>query len=233
MSDAGMEPDDWQADLLRADDSRVLMLCTRQGGKSQTAAGLALKEAFFRPGSLVLLLSPTLRQSGELFRDKVKRLYNALNRPVATVQESALSMELANGSRIVSLPGEEGTIRGYSGARLIVIDEAARVTDELYRSVRPMLTVSKGRLIAMSTPFGQRGWFFETWSGTSEWKRVRVTAAECPRIDKKLLEEERQELGPMWFRQEYECSFESVVGALFTEEVIQGLFSNDVQPLNW
>src|SRR5262249_36509381 len=160
----------------------ALLLCSRQCGKSQTAAGLALHTALLRPGSLVLLLSPSLRQSGELFRDKVKRLYGALGRPVATVQESALSMELANGSPIVSLPGEEGSIRGYSRVALLVIDEAARVDDALYNSVRPMLAVSRGRLVALSTPFGRRGWFWEAWSGAEPWQRVKITAPECPRI---------------------------------------------------
>ena len=65
------------------------------------------------------------------------------------------------GSRIISLPGDEKNIRGYSGVTLLVIYEAARVSDVLYRSVRPMLAVSKGRLVCLSTPFGKRGWFLD------------------------------------------------------------------------
>ena len=107
----------------------MLLLSSRQSGKSTAASALALKAALLEAPALILLLSPTLRQSGELFRDKVKRLHNALGRPVAVTQESALQMELANGSRVISLPGNEGNIRGYSSARLLVIDEAARVPD--------------------------------------------------------------------------------------------------------
>src|SRR5262245_28223942 len=77
MADAGLAPDTWQAQLLRSAAQRMLLLCSRQAGKSQTAAALALKAALLQP-SLVLLLSPTQRQSGELFRDKVLRLYHAL-----------------------------------------------------------------------------------------------------------------------------------------------------------
>src|SRR5262249_1253448 len=154
-------PDPWQAQILRQPADRTLLLCSRQAGKPPTAAGLALREALLEPDSLVLLLSPTQRQSGELFKDKVLRLYNRLGRPQKTVQESALTMQLSNGSRIVSLPGTEGTVAGYSNVRLLVIDEAAKVSDELYRTVRPMLAVSRGRLIALSTPWGKRGWFYE------------------------------------------------------------------------
>jgi hypothetical protein len=208
-----------------------LLLCSRQAGKSQTAAALALQAALLEPPALVLLLSPTLRQSGELFRDKVLRLYDALGRPVPTVQQSALTMQLANGSRVVSLPGEEGTIRGYSGVRLLVIDEAALVPDELYRSVRPMLAVSKGRLVCLSTPHGKRGWFYETWQGGEAWERVRITADQCPRIDPAFLAEEKRAIGERWYRQEYECSFEDVIDAVFRQEDIDAAFDNDVQPL--
>src|SRR5262249_4479057 len=161
--------------------------------------------------SLTLLLSPSLRQSGELFRDKVKRLYNALGRPVATRQESALAMELVNGSRVISLPGDEETIRGYSGTALLVLDEAARIPDELYSSVRPMLSVSGGTIVCLTTPFGKRGWFYQEWTGTADWTRVRITAEDCPRIAPAFLAEEQQALGERWFRQEYFVSFEDAI----------------------
>ena len=35
-----------------------------------------------------------------------------------------------------ALPGREGTIRSYSGVDLLILDEASRVPDDLYRSVR-------------------------------------------------------------------------------------------------
>ncbi len=206
------------------------MLCSRQAGKSTVAAALALKSALLHPGSLVLLLSPTLRQSGELFRDKVMRLYAALGRPIKG-QDTALTLTLANGSRILSLPGSEESIRGFSGVQLLLVDEASRVPDELYYAVRPMLAVSKGKLAVMSTPFGKRGWFYDEWSGDGAWERFRVPAEECPRITKAFLAEERKSLGERWFNQEYGCSFEDVVGALFAYDDIQAAITEDVVPM--
>jgi hypothetical protein len=228
MSLAGLSPDPWQAGLLRSRSSRTLMLCGRQSGKSRTAAALALREALLRPGSLVLLLSPTLRQSGELFRDKVLTLYQALGAPVprAGPRDNALRLELANGSRVVALPGEEGTVRGYSGVRLLVIDEAARVPDALYYSVRPMLAVSKGLLVALSTPWGKRGWFYEEWISGRPWQRVRVTADQCPRITPEFLAEEEAALGEHFYRQEYHCEFRDCVEGLFRQEDIDAALGN-------
>jgi len=220
--------DPWQAELLKSWFPRMLLLCTRQGGKSSVAAAIAIKTALAERGSLTLLLSPTQRQSSELFRDKVMRLYNTIGKPVPIVQESALTMTLATGSRIVALPGDEETIRGYSGVKLLVLDEAARISDELYRSVRPMLAVSQGRLIALSTPFGRRGWFFEEWSGSNEWKRVKIQANQCPRISPAFLAEERAALGERWYRQEYEVSFEDTIAALFAYEDLAASLRSDV-----
>jgi hypothetical protein len=195
------------------------------------AAALALRALLLEAPATVLLLSPAQRQSAELFR-KVLDLFEALGRPEAVAAQTALTLRLANRSRVVSLPGEERTIRGYSGVNLLVIDEAARVPDALYYSVRPMLAVSGGSLVALSTPFGKRGWFYEEWGGSNAWERVQVTAAECPRIPAEFLAEERLSMGDRWYRQEYECSFEDTVAAAFLSEDIAAMARDDIEPLD-
>jgi hypothetical protein len=224
---AGMTPDPWQTSLLSSNSTRMLLLCSRQSGKSTVAAALAVKAALLEAPALVLLLSPTLRQSGELFRDKILTFYNRLGRPVRVTQESALQMTLANGSRIISLPGDEETIRGYSGVRLLIVDEAGRVHDALYYAIRPMRAISQGRMICLSTPWGRRGWFFETWHGKEEWQRVRIPAQECPRISKEFLREERLAIGERWFEQEYECRFLDTINSVFNYEDIMAAVAND------
>lgn len=232
MTSAGMASDPWQQSLLRSRSQRMLLLCSRQAGKSTTAAALALKAALLEAPALVLILSPTERQSAELLA-KVRELWEALGRPVSARMhgDKVLSLVLANGSRIIALPGVERTIRGFSGVRLLVIDEAARVDDGLFYSTRPMLAVSGGRLIALSTPFGKRGWFFEQWTGDHPWERVKITAPMCPRIAPAFLEEERQTLGARWFQQEYMCSFEETIDAVFSHADVMAALSDTVQPL--
>jgi hypothetical protein len=211
-----MTPDAWQRELLLSADRQILLNCSRQSGKSTVVATLALHTALFTPRSLVLLCSPSLRQSGEIFR-KVLDGHNALGRPVRAVYRTQRQLELANGSRVISLPGREGTIRSFGGVRLLVLDEAARIPDEFYRTVRPMLAVSQGRLVALSTPFGRRGWFWQEWDGSGPWKKVRVTWRDCPRITADFIAEETRALGPDWVRQEYECSFNSLQGLVYPD----------------
>jgi terminase large subunit-like protein len=226
----GIVPDGWQEDFLSSSADRVLLNCSRQSGKSTMSAVIALHRALFHPGSLILCLAPALRQSQELF-GKIAGFYRDLGRPVAPQGERKLSLELENGSRIVTLPGSEKTIRGFSGAALLLVDEASRVDDGLYYAVRPMLAVSGGTLIMLTTPYGKRGVFFEEWTGGGTWERYEVPASQCPRISEEFLEEERQALPPFIFRQEYECSFEETEDQVFTTDLIDRAVTDEVQPL--
>ena len=226
----GLDPDPWQRDLLRSPSDRVILNCSRQSGKSTMTAVITLHRALYHPGSLILCLAPALRQSQELF-GKVLGFYRDLGRPVSPQAERKLSLELENGSRIVTLPGTEKTIRGFSGTALLVLDEAARVADELYFAVKPMLAVSGGALMMLSTPYGKRGVFFEEWTGAGGWERYEVPADKCPRITEEFLEEERASLPPWVYRQEYECSFEETEDQVFTTDLIDRAVTSEVKPL--
>jgi len=226
----GIVPDEWQEDFLRSSADRVLLNCSRQSGKSTMSAVVALHRALYHPGSLVLCLAPALRQSQELFA-KIAGFYRDLGRPVAPQGERKLSLELENDSRIITLPGSEKTIRGFSGAALLLVDEASRVDDALYYAIRPMLAVSGGLLMMLSTPYGKRGVFYEEWTRGEGWERYEVPASECPRIPAEFLKEERAAL-PSWvYRQEYEGSFEETEDQVFTTEMVERAVTDEVKPL--
>ncbi len=227
----GISPDPWQRDLLLSDDRQVILLCSRQSGKSTISALIALHTALFQPDSLVLVLSPSQRQSQELYR-KIHDSYNQLSGVAELTQESALRLEFSNGSRVQVLPAKESTVRGFSGVSLLIVDEAARVEDSLYQSVRPMLAVSQGRIILLSTPFGSRGFFWSEWvEGGSDWKRVLITADQVPRISNEWLEKERGRIGDWWYSQEYMCTFVDSLEAVFSSADILAAISSEVTSL--
>lgn len=227
----GQEPDPWQERVLRSTARQVLLNVTRQGGKSSTVAALAAHTAAYAAGSLTLCLSPSQRQSGELFRKVKDALATIGAAGEDPPEDNALSVRLASGSRVVSLPGNEQTVRGFSGAALLLVDEASRVPDALYRAVRPMLAVSGGRLVLLSTPFGKRGFFHHEWTaGGPGWERVAVTADQCPRIPRAFLAEERRALG-LFYAQEYEGAFIDTVNSLFRGADIDALLDADLAPL--
>jgi hypothetical protein len=219
--------DDWQEGLLLSQSPRILLNITRQGGKSTMSGVLAVHKALTTPRSLVLILAPSERQAKETFA-KAAALYR---RDIPADSYRKLGMELRNGSRIEALPGTEKTVRGYSGVDLLILDEASRVADELYYAIRPMLAVSGGRLLMMSTPYGKRGVFFDEWTGGEGWERYEVPASQCPRISPEFLEEERRALPARVFRQEYFNSFEETEDQVFSHEDVQAAISEEVTPL--
>jgi hypothetical protein len=128
---------------------------------------------------------------------------------------------LRNRSRIVALPGSESTTRGFSAPSLVLVDEAAQVSDGLYCSVRPLLAVSGGQLILLSTPRGKRGAFWHAWDREPGWHRIKVTADQCLRIAPEFIERERLAIGDWWVGQEYYGEFLQDHAAVFKEKWVQ------------
>jgi hypothetical protein len=216
LRNLGLEPDPWQIEVLEGGHPRLLLNCCRQAGKSTAVAMLALAEAIFVPGTKVLLLSRSHRQSRELFRI-VTGFFRRLG-SVLRQRQTAEELQLSNFSEIVCLPCHEETIRGYSGVSLLIIDEAARVPDDLYRAASPMLAVSGGRMICLSTPYGKRGFFYHAWAkGGADWHRIEIPAQRIARIPPEFLERERRTMGESYFRQEYGCSFEALEGLVYPD----------------
>jgi len=142
--------------------------------------------------------------------DKVYDTFQTLPARPKTTEESSSVLAVEGGGRVLSLPASEATIRGYSAVNLIIEDEAARVPDELNAAVKPMLAVSKGRIILMSSPDKKEGHFYEIWRDEityPDWQRIEVKGTDCPRIDQSFLDSERRELGTRLFMREYMCQF--------------------------
>ncbi len=228
----GFPADTLQASVLDTQCKRGVLNCSRQWGKSTVTAAKAVHHAFHRAASLTLVVSPSARQSAEFLRKTAAFARKLGIRPKGD-GDNQISLAFPNQSRIVGLPATEATNRGFSAVSLLLVDEAARVSDHLYMSLRPMLAVSAGSLWLMSTPFGKQGFFYETWAhGGPEWVRIRAPATDCPRILPAFLEEERATMGERCFRQEYLCEFEDSVSGVFQRDLLDAAITPEVLPLH-
>jgi hypothetical protein len=229
MVDAGLFPDPWQLALLGSDARQSLLLCSRQVGKSTATAFLALKTALLEAGSTTVV-APVEEQANELLR-KVTQAAYAIGRPVPIVREAVTRLELANGSRVLALPGKESRVRSYTSA-LLVIDEAARVPDAVFSGASPTLAVSRGRFVALSTAFAKSGWFYREWNDQqAAYQRLSITAVDCPRVPREFLAAEKRRLGERWFMMEYHNVFGDDIAAVFRAEDIRAAVCRDVEPL--
>jgi hypothetical protein len=224
-------PDPWQAQLLQAEDS-TLVNVSRQSGKTTTTAVAATHQAVYVPGSLTLCVAPTQRQSAFCAR-KINQFVKALDDPAEPLEtDNRLSFVLSNGSEVVALPGDPDNLRGYSAPNLIIIDEGAFVQDELFEAILPMLAVSDGRLVILSTPNGRRGFFYEAWSsGDPDWLRIKVPASACPRIKPQFLARMRKKMLPHRYAQEFECQFTDTTNQIFGSELVQSAITDEIEPI--
>jgi len=212
--------DPLQKEVLDCTAQRVILNACRQFGKSIMAAVRIAHRAKHYPGSNIIIASPGERQSGELYF-KVKALLAQLGIPAKSDGINQHSLVLPNGSRIVGLPDAPDKVRGFSGTALLVIDEAAYASPELYVAVMPFLATSNGTMWVISTPKGQTGLFYDLWHNEklTQWHRFRLSADQCPRIPAAFLEEMKL-IHPARYREEFMCEFRAAASQVFDREIL-------------
>lgn len=227
----GFIAEPWQERLMRSTSRRLILACSRQVGKTTSIAFRAVHTAVYNPGSLVLIMAPGQRQAEEML-ETVRTIYHAAGRPVATTADSATTMKLANGSRVVALPGTSSTTRGYAAAKLLIIDEAAFVDDDVFAGVLPMVDSRTGTVAVLSTPNGQQGWFYELWDDLANgWERHRITVYESEQWDAERIELMRTSVGSFRFASDYEALFTDTSQQVFKTSDVRACFDNNLKPL--
>jgi Cdc6-like AAA superfamily ATPase len=220
--------EEWQSKVLLADDPRVLLNISRHGGKSSVLAVKAFHKALTVEKALILIVA-TERQSKEDLRkvkDCVKAWKDWLERhtdgqvTLTLVSDNETSIEFSNRSRIIALPANE-KIRGYSAPTMVIIDEAAFLSDDVFLAVNPMfVTFSEGQLIIASTPKGNDNLFHTAWA-SKQYNTLTVPWNQIKHIDPKKVEMDRMAWGENYVKQEYEVQFLGETGGLFTEQGLQ------------
>ena len=143
-----IEPDERQIEVLRSKRKpRNPKLLPPVGKINHGGGPKPCTRAYTRPKSLILLASPTERQSAEFLRKAADFVSRLGIRPRGD-GDNTISLELPNGSRIVGLPGTEATVRGFSNVSLLLIDEAARVDDAMYKAPDAHAGRRQRRLVA-------------------------------------------------------------------------------------
>ncbi|MFH1136570.1 MAG: terminase family protein [Pseudomonadota bacterium] len=208
-----------------------IWIAARQVGKSTAVAFEAVLLASAAAGTAIMLVSASQRQSAELL-ERVRRWVEALKAGVdelVVMKESAQGLRLANGSRILSLPANPDTIRGFSGH--IFLDEFAfhRDSRKIWASVFPIATRGFSLRIT-STPNGKLNMFHDIWErGGAIWTRhatsIYQATGEGLEVDVELLRSATPD--PATWAQEYECRFVDEATAFLTYELIASARHDD------
>jgi len=238
-ADCGMtDLDAWQCRFLidgaEATGKRnVQILASRQVGKTEVCILRSLHVAHTEPGETVVVISPRQATSNEFIR-RARSAYQKLPGALRLLTDNDGSMEFENRSRIIGLPSSEDGIRGVPKVRCLLVDEAARVSDALYASCRPMLAVHpRGELIGLTSAGNASGWFYNAWQDpAAAFEKIEIRASDCPRLTPQFLESERKALGETLFRTEYMLEWLANSESAFPTEIIDRAFGHrDIRPL--
>ena len=193
---------------------------SRQVGKSFATAFEADLDCIQTPRTDWLVMSAGQRQSDEwmlkalaVARACEAGLAGTKDAGAAKFTASASEIRFANGSRILSLPANPDTARGYS-ANLVLDEFAMHEADrEVWAAIFPTITnelSGQKKIRVVSTPKGRGNKFAELWEeGGPQWSRHKVTLDDAIaaglRVDKAALREGVAD-EDIW-RQEYFCEF--------------------------
>jgi len=224
----GWHPFPYQEKLLLDQAKRIVCCWGRQCGKTSTIAVKAIHFAYSNPNMMVLITSPSLRQSMIMF-DRIQGfitgnslLSNGVARKTRTV------IQLLNKSSIIALPCSENLLRGYT-AHLIIADEAAFMPEEVITQiVFPMLSTTDGSAIFISTPWGRDHFFYRAFMDPS-YSVHHVKSTECPLIKPEFLEEQRHNMAEEAFRMEYLAEFAEAATCFLTQDLIRGCIDPDME----
>lgn len=199
----------------------------RQTGKSFTKSLRRLLRGLKRR-RMQVLLSAGERQSAELMQ-KVRQHCQALavahefvgDRFFSDTSFRQLEVRLPNGVRIVGLPANPQTARGFTGD--VLLDEFAMhaLDRDIWAAMFPTILRGGGEIDVASTPKGRKNVFYQL-GANERFERSLVTLPQA--IEQGLdvdLEDVRRSMGDEeLFRQEFLCEFLDEATAFLTYEQI-------------
>lgn len=235
MAAAGYVVDDWQHELLTAQEKLILAIATRQAGKTQCAAARIGADAASEPETTWVVASPSFTQSARIlgrlrvmWRRVMDYHRDADVPPPRIMNRDRGRIIFENGSHVIALPDNPVTIRGETAHGLLV-EEAAYVGNEAREVVDFMLGATGGRTIEISSA-GIIGTAMHTkWLDydAPDVRRIEVPYWRVPRISAEFVEQQRRTKPAAVFAREMECVWSARDGAMFREADIRAAATDD------
>lgn len=209
--------------------------CGRRFGKSYLAAVELIIEAmkdyneygYNLKNKEVWYIAPTFNQAKDIMWSVLKDLGQDV---IESTVENTATLRLINGRKI-QLKGSDrpDTLRGV-GISFVVLDEYAFMKPEVWETIiRPTLSDVKGRALFIGTPEGKNHFYelFKKCQTDPFSETFQFASIDNPFLDPLEIETARQSMSRSAFMQEYEASFETTGGGIFSEDM---LIMDDKEP---
>lgn len=203
---------DYEADVLDSPYRRIVWVCGRQVGKTETAGVIPADWVLTHPGEDALIAAEYQETADELFA-RTKQHFANVGEPgtVGIEKPNTKTYTMDTGGRVLSRTlggGAEGNPQRGKLPSCVVAEEAALIKRNVYdRVLRPMFATHEDYLLLLiSTPRGKSGYLWDKWNDAPEsdtWGRYRSKTGDSPLVTDEWLEGERAEVDDLTWRQEY------------------------------
>lgn len=215
-------PYSYQVEVHQSPARFRLLVGGRRVGKSKLALQEMLKVCLSKQDQLCWWVAPTYKDASEIGWEELMDYSDYLAPAIESIHHSLLRVRFINGS-VIYFKGSEkfDSLRGR-GLNFVVMDEAAFCHEDVWKkAIRPALSDKQGRALFTSTPNG-RNWYFEQWKyagydHTTAWQCWHWPTWANPLITQEDIDEAKQDLSPIDFRQEYGAEFVTKAGLVYDD----------------
>jgi len=226
-----------QLEFMTSKSRIVVVASARQVGKSTACAIKAIHTAFSRT-SKVLVVSPSLRQSGLMFSTIRQYIQESDMLRGSLVDDTKTYIKLSNGSELWCLPDSPAQIRGFSKVSTVIVDEANFCSQELLRAVQySLLTVEGSQLFLISSPWSIDHWFYRYYQDGQDKTDPTIasfhfTYEASPLIQKDYVERMRDKITEEEYKTEILGEWIGDEDAYFDYELVESCIAdyNLVEP---
>lgn len=213
-------PHEHQQAVIQSKARFRLLRAGRRWGKTELAAHELVMAAILNPGSMVWWVSNSDKNVRRGYRKVLAQLpRDLLSHTPPSENANDRILRFKNGSQIeMYTAGTPDSLAG-EGVNFLVIDEAALIDETVwYQLLRPTLSDTHGRALIISTPRG-RNWFWKLCHRGLQggmYESFHFPSSSSPFTDDEEIEDARDTLPDLIFRQEYMAEFVANAASMFT-----------------
>ena len=156
----------------------------RQVGKSFLCMTELVRHSLDTPNSKSIMISLTYKNCSKIFKELATILENAPF--VKSINNASMTVDFYNGSSIEFKSAQtKDRLRGdtVTGSGILILDECAFLSDEIFALVFPYVNVYKGNILMVSTPFLKSGEFYKYYQEGLTGDNPLVTSIDLASYD--------------------------------------------------
>ena len=180
------------------------------------------------------MANENLQRTADIIRNS--KLLN----PLLAGEPTANEIHLSNGAEFIALPRKVSSFRSWPRVKSIFLDEAAHyelIEDrEFFAAALSRLTNTDGYLDIVSTPHGQRGYFYRLFTdavagknGFKWWIVTEADGLKAGLLRPEILDEAKKSMSPELYQQEYGNSFIPGIGTMAIESDLTKSMESDYE----